>query len=106
MRKDFDQNHANTYLEVLNKIATDPPSDNVLDRSIVERGKTYVDSFEVKNPVSVWNFYIHMLDLVVYGSLGSSFIVKLFDLEAFYKAPHGSLSQEAGNMNEAPWKAF
>jgi hypothetical protein len=106
MKKPFDQDCADSYLEVLSKIVDPPPSDNVLDRTIVDRIKVYLDSFEVKNPVSIWNFYKHMLDLVVHGSLGSSFIVKLFDLEAFYVAPEGSLSQEVGNMKGAPWRGF
>jgi hypothetical protein len=106
MKREFDEKCAETYLDVLSKIADGPPSDNVLDHSIVDRIRTYVDSFEAKNAVSVWNFYKHMLDLVIHGSLGSSFIVTLFDLEAAYKAPEGSLSQEAGNMEKAPWRGF
>jgi hypothetical protein len=105
-QKTFDKESAEIYHGLLKKIVGNPPPESILDGSVVKRIQTYVDSFEVKNPVSVWNFYKHMLDLVVRYSLGNGFILSLFDLERSYKAPEGSFSHEAGNMDKAPWRGF
>lgn len=105
-RKVFDNESAEIYHGLLKKMMESPPPSSVLDSSVTKRIQTYLDSFEVKNPVSVWNFYKHMLDLVVRYSLGNGFILSLFDLERSYQAPEGSFSQEAGNMDKAPWRGF
>lgn len=105
-RKTFDNEFAEIYHGLLKKIVESPPPPSVLDSSVTKRIQIYLDSFEIKNCVSVWNFYKNMLDLVVRYSLGNGFILNLLDLEKIYKAPNGSFSEEAGNMNKAPWRGF
>lgn len=102
MKKQFDDSYVKIYLEVLEMIASEPPSDKILNFSIVEKIRAYLANAEPKNCLSVWNFYKQMLDLVIHESLGDSFMVRLLDLEAVYSAPTGAYAQEAGNMNEAP----
>lgn len=105
MQEQFDQAMRDTYYSALQNIVLTPPGSRTLDRSVVTKIQVYLDSTEEKTPVSVWNFYKMILDEVVRYALGSGFIIKLLDLEAFFKAPEGSFSQEAGNMASAPWRS-
>lgn len=105
-KRSFDETCTGTYLGVLQKIASDPPSSSTLDPFIVSKIQAYLDAPEVKTSVSVWNEYKYLLDLVVRYAAGSSFILKLLDLESFFTAPFGAFSEEAKNMHEAPWRGF
>lgn len=98
--KDFDLLFG---LELLEKMVTPPPSDDMLDGTIVRRIQDFLAS-KPTDVVVVWNFYKEMLDLIVHGSLGSGFIVRIFDLEAFLKAPVGAYAQADGSINQAPWR--
>ena len=105
MQEQFDQAMRDTYYSVLQNVALTPPGSRTLDRSVVTKIQVYLDSTEEKTPVSVWNFYKMILDEVVRYALGNDFIIRLLDLEAFFKAPEGAFSQEAGNMASAPWRS-
>lgn len=104
MKQRFNQDTADAYFKLLSEMTNPPPSEAILDGSIVEMIGAYLTSPEEKNPVSVWNFYKHVLDLVVRGSLASEFIATLFNLEVFYEAPEGALAQSSGTMTQAPWR--
>lgn len=101
---DFLEEDADAYMEILRNILKNPVEDFHLHHSIPEKIKMYVNSSEEKTIVSVWNFYKHILDLIVRGSLGSPFYVHLFDLEDFYKAPESGLSEKTGSIKEAWWR--
>lgn len=103
-RKPFDQDACDAYLSILGKIAENPPSSATIDPELVSLIQAFLHGPNPKIPVGVWNFYKEILDLTVHGSLGSSFIVQLLDLEPFLIAPEGAFSQEAGNMDQAPWR--
>ena len=95
--------NAETYRELLGKIASDPPGDGVLSSGILELVREHVAS-GMPNEADVWNAYKHLLDMVVHTSGANGFIMTLLDLEALYAAPAGGYAQADRSISNAPWR--
>ena len=90
--------------EILEKIASDPPSERVIEPSEVERIQAFLAVPE-RSETAIWNFLKEELDRIVRGSLASEFFVRLFDLEgAGWKAPPGGYAISDGSIERAPWR--
>lgn len=101
----FDEERSQRYWAILSKMINPPPSDYVMDGGLVAMIQTHLDAHKnVPEPKVVWNTYKELLDHVVRFSWGSSFVVKLLDLEPFYVAPEGSYAQEDESIRSAPWR--
>jgi len=99
----FNEDSAKTYRGILEKIASEPPSDRQLSQELVGKVKTFVATGAVA-PDVVWNFYKEILDDCVRYGAASSFVLRLFDLEPFFVAPRGGYSGRDGSIDKAPWR--
>ena len=100
MKSEF---NPDTYLGLLRVLLENPPSDRVVDPMVLRWTREFLSESDY-SAVAVWNFYKKTLDHIVHGSLGSSFIVTLFDLESSTKPPKGGYAQADGSINSAPWR--
>lgn len=91
---------------LLSRMVNPPPSDRMMDPELVRHIKEFVSNItpDSPTPVEVWNFCKEMLDYTVRYSWGAPIVLACLNLEARARAPLGSLAQEFGNMNEAPWR--
>jgi hypothetical protein len=102
-RLPFDDDAARTYVEILKKMVEAPPSDRVMDAGLVKLFGDFCSAGDF-SPVAVWNHYMKALDFTVRYAWGSSFIIKLLDIEPFYDAPTGGYAQRDHSIDSAPWR--
>lgn len=95
---------ADTWINLLRKIVDNPPSDSMLDTHVLQSIQRFLDE-GIHDPVSVWNYYKRVLDWFVYASAAAPMFLALFDLEPYYTAPPGALTQADGSIRTAPWRA-
>jgi hypothetical protein len=104
----FDKKAAAGALSLLAQMVSPPPSDRVMASSLIKKIILFLDqeanSDSEIDPVKIWNFYKELLDETVRYSLGSSFVVKILNLEPCFEPPKGSYSETFQNMSEAPWR--
>lgn len=98
--KEFD---ARFGINLLTKMVSPPPSDDMLDGSIVKRIQNFLAT-SPSDPVIIWNFYMEIRDLVVHGALGTDFIVTVLSLDEFCSAPAGAYNHADGSLAQAPWR--
>lgn len=104
-RKPFE--NSRIYFDILHGIAKIPPSDNVLDVSIVTMIREFTKTN--KTDLETWNFYKEILDKSMVSGMACPTMKVMFDLERFYIAPQGGYSEKLGEDNEfyiakAPWR--
>lgn len=102
----FMRNRPMIYMyDILQQISEDPPSDAVLDQSLVVKIRAFLKANPGNDETVLWNFLKELLDLIVHGGLAAPFFIRLFDLEATgMKAPPGGYAQADGSINNAPWR--
>jgi hypothetical protein len=93
-----------TYRGVLREIAGNPPSDNMIDTSLVAEVRAIVPRLDAMSDADVWNEYKRLLDHVVRYASAAPAIQTLLDLEAYYTPPVGGYAQADGTINDAPWR--
>lgn len=92
------------YRSVLREIAGNPPSDNMIDTSLVAEVRAIVPRLDAMSDADVWNEYKRLLDHVVRYASAAPAIHTLFDLEPYYTPPVGGYAQADGTINAAPWR--
>lgn len=92
------------YRGLLGKIASNPPSEDVIAASLVAEVRAIVARLDVMSDTDVWNEYKRLLDLVVRYALAAPAIQTLLDLEQHYVPPVGGYAQADGSINNAPWR--
>jgi hypothetical protein len=91
------------WFTLLEKLVAEAPPDGLLATGIMDMVRDFVRGGETA-PVPVWNFYKHVLDMMVHTGGGNGFMLRLFDLEPYYEAPLGSYQQADGSIKRAPWR--
>jgi hypothetical protein len=108
-KKPFTFLQSELYLNLLAKIVANPPSDRMMDVSLLNLIKdrlleTTLDSRET----FVWNLYKEILDDIVRHASAAPAIYTLMNLEDHYDPPvdvHSVVfSQQTNNMHLAPWR--
>jgi hypothetical protein len=103
MSKPFDNDAAQTYVTILKKTVESPPSDRIMDAELVKMHSDFCAAGDF-SPVAVWNHYKKTLDFTVRYAWGSSFVVKLLDIEPYFDPPVGGFAQRDHSIDSAPWR--
>lgn len=95
-----------SYLNILKEIVANPPSDAMIDISLIKLMLKRLESDNNPSAVVVWNWYKEFLDVIVHSCCAAPAIHTLMNLEPYYLPPDSpdTFSIKAGNMHLAPWR--
>jgi hypothetical protein len=92
----FDSEVAPAYLNVLRELTEAPNSQFATE--LAKEVRDWLKLNVAPTPADIWNFYKWLLDMCVYCAGGSSFVLRLLDLEPFYLKPEGA-------FKTFPWRS-
>ncbi len=103
----FDFIRSELFLDLLHKIVTNPPSDQMIDIQLINFIKEKLKNIPlIQREIFTWNLYKEILDNIARYASAAPAIQTLMDLEPYYLPPESpdTFSIKSGNIHLAPWR--